>query len=252
MTSSGLYNQNQLIANLTLKVTSAVSLVSSYTLNRALSNTDGLSTFPGNPYDFAGEYGPASTDIRHRLSVSGTINMRWALRLNPLVSYQSGSPYNITAGDDPYGTSLFSARPGLATDSTRPGLVQTGLGLLDPNPISSETLIGRNAGRGPAQVLVNLRATKTWGVGPEKPADGNSGGKPHSFLSNAPATRRYNISLGMSSQNLLNHDNPGTITGNITSPLFGRANQVAGRINGEGFSENASNRRLELQVRFVY
>lgn len=40
--------------------------------------------------------------------------------------------------------------------------------------------------------------------------------------------------------------------GNITSPLFGQANQMAGGPNGEGFSENANNRRLELQTRFTF
>jgi hypothetical protein len=56
----------------------------------------------------------------------------------------------------------------------------------------------------------------------------------------------------MSGRNLLNHTNQGPIIGDINSPLFGRANQVAGSPNGEGFSENASNRRLELQIRFTY
>jgi len=56
----------------------------------------------------------------------------------------------------------------------------------------------------------------------------------------------------MSFRNLLNHTNPGPIIGNITSPLFARANQVAGQPNGEGFSENASNRRLEMQIRFTF
>ena len=67
-----------------------------------------------------------------------------------------------------------------------------------------------------------------------------------------PASRRFNVTLGMSVRNLLNHNNPGTIIGNITSPLFGQANQVAGGLNGEGFSENASNRRLEMQLKFTY
>jgi hypothetical protein len=66
------------------------------------------------------------------------------------------------------------------------------------------------------------------------------------------AARRYNLILGMSVRNLLNHTNPGPIVGNITSPLFGRANQIAGAPNGEGFSENASNRRLEMQIRFTF
>lgn len=41
----------------------------------------------------------------------------------------------------------------------------------------------------------------------------------------------------MSIRDLLNHNNPGPIIGNITSPLFGFANQIAGSQNGEGFYE---------------
>jgi hypothetical protein len=55
----------------------------------------------------------------------------------------------------------------------------------------------------------------------------------------------------MSFRNLLNHTNPGPIIGNITSPLFGQANQPAGS-GGFGFSESANNRRLELQMRFSF
>ena len=56
----------------------------------------------------------------------------------------------------------------------------------------------------------------------------------------------------MAGRNLLNHTNPGPIIGIIGSPLFGQANQMAGGPNGEGFSENADNRRLELQMRFTF
>jgi hypothetical protein len=248
MTSSGLYNQNQLITNFNMKLGRAASLTGSYVLNKGMSNTDGLGTFPGNPYNFSGEYGPAITDIRHRVQLSGTVNLKWAFRLNPLITWQSGTPYNITTGTDPYDTTLFTARPGIATDTMRPGLVPTPYGLLDPNPIPGEAIIGRNAGRGPALVNANLRLTKTWGLGPEKDA----GGSAHGLFSNSPATRRYNVSMAMSTQNIINHTNPGPINGNIESPLFGRANQVAGKPNGEGFSESAGNRRLELQLKFTY
>jgi len=57
----------------------------------------------------------------------------------------------------------------------------------------------------------------------------------------------------MSVRNLLNHTNPGPIIGNITSPLFGQANQPAGGgPGGGGFSEAANNRRLELQMRLTF
>jgi hypothetical protein len=56
---------------------------------------------------------------------------------------------------------------------------------------------------------------------------------------------------------VLNHNNPGPIVGNVSSPLFGRANSLAGGFFGGAtpagaFSENANDRCLELQVRFRF
>lgn len=241
MTSSGVYNQNQLSVNVNGKVKRNLSVTGSYTWIHARSNTDGLGTYPANPYDYSGEYGPASSDIHHTLSASGTIDTKWNIRLNPLINIQSGAPFNITTGGDLYGTTLFNARPGLATDVSRPGLVPTPYGLLDPNPTPGEPILPRNFGRGPGQISVNVRVTKTITFGPEP---GGSSGSAN--------TRRYNLSISLSVRNLLNHTNPGPIIGNITSPLFGLANQMAGGAGGGGFSENANNRRLELQSRFTF
>jgi hypothetical protein len=68
----------------------------------------------------------------------------------------------------------------------------------------------------------------------------------------AAVNRRYNVSISMSIRNLFNHNNPGPIIGNVTSPLFGMANQPAGSGGGSGISESANNRRLELQTRFTF
>ena len=67
----------------------------------------------------------------------------------------------------------------------------------------------------------------------------------------ATANRRYALVVSMQIRNLINHNNPGPIIGNITSPIFGQANQPAGSGNSI-FSENANNRRLELQMRFTF
>jgi len=155
------------------------------------------------------------------------------------MNIQSGSPFNITTGSDLYGTTLFNARPGVATDVSKPGLIPTQYGLLDPSPVPGEPILSRNYGRGPGQVSVNLRIAKAVAFGPEQ------GG-----ASRNAVTRRYNLSISLSVRNLLNHTNPGPIIGNITSPLFGVANQMAG--GAGGFSENANNRRLELQSRFTF
>ncbi len=62
--------------------------------------------------------------------------------------------------------------------------------------------------------------------------------------------RRYNLTLSISARNLLNHVNPGPIYGNVTSPLFGTFNTVAGGFGA--FSENGNNRRYEMQVRLSF
>ena len=269
MESSGIYNQNQLIANINTRVNEGVSLFGFYVFNHAMSNTDGIGTFPSNPYNPTGEYGPASTDVRHRVTVGGSINMKWSVRISPFVIVQSGTPFNITAGDDLYGTTLFNERPGIAVNPAAPGLIQTRYGLLDPNPTAGEQTIGRNAGRGPGQVRVNLRLSKAIGFGTEhgsKIAQGQGAGASRggataeqasgrglgSIIGTPKTVHRYNLIFSVSAQNILNHNNPGPITGDITSPLFGLSNQIAGGPNGEGFFETANNRRLEMQTRFAF
>ena len=178
MTSSGLYNQNQIVTNINSRLNTNVSLFGFYTLNYAHSNTDGIGSFPANEYNFAGEYGPAATDIRHRLFVGGSINTHWNVRLSPFVLIQSGAPYNITVGRDLYGTTMFNARPGIATDPNLPGLVATPYGLLDPNPTAGEAILPRNDGRGPGQITVNARLSKTIGFGPETGGAPGAGATP--------------------------------------------------------------------------
>jgi hypothetical protein len=268
MESAGLYNQNQVISNFTTRLNSGFSLFGFYVFNRAFSNTDGIGTYPANPYSFAGEYGPAATDVHHRVTIGGSINLKWAVRISPFVVMQSGAPFDITTGNDPYGTTLFNARPGIATDARKPGLIQTSYGLLDPNPTPGEAILPRNSGRGPGQYNLNLRIAKTIGFGKERGGSasaanssvGGAGsaaqaatGRGLGGLIGTPSTsHRFNVSIGLSIRNLLNHTNPGPIIGNITSPYFGAANQIAGAANGEGFYETANNRRLESQIKFTF
>ncbi len=239
MESSGLYNQNQFIVSVNSRVNQKVSLFGSYTYNDALSNTDGLLTFPSNPYSMAGEYGPAATDIRNRMTAGGALTGPWKLTFSPLLTLSSGPPFDIIAGQDIYGDTLFNARPAFATNPSKPGLIRTSYGLLDPNPSPGEPSVPRNYGRGPGLILANLRLARQFSFG----APGVPGGD-----------ARYHLSIGVSMRNLLNHNNPGPIIGNITSPLFGQANQPYGvtSLGGTGFSESADNRRFEVQTRFTF
>jgi hypothetical protein len=267
MESSGIYNQNQIVANINTRLKQGVSLFGFYVLNHAMSNSDGIDTVPANPYSLSGEYGPAATDVRHRVTFGGSVNTRWNLRVSPFVIVQSGAPFDLSTGNDIYGTTLFNARPGIPTDPSKAGLIQTQYGLFDPNPSPDERILGRNYGRGPGQMRVNLRVSKAIGFGSEAgrtadkgpaPTAGGataaqaSGGGLGRIIGNPKTAHRYNLIITMSVQNLLNHTNPGPIIGDITSPLFGHANKIAGGPNGEGFFETANNRRLESQIRFTF
>lgn len=278
--SSGIYNQNQLITNINSRLNRNVSLFGFYMLNYAKSNTDGANTFPANQYDLTGEYGPAATDIRHRVFVGGSVATKWNVRLSPFITLQSGPPFDIVTSQDIYGDTLLTARPGIATDPSKPGLISTPYGLLDPNPSPREKILPRNFGRGPAQYNVNLRLAKTFGFGPNREGSGGGrdfggpggpggggrgpggppggmrmggggpGGPMGGIFGGGTTNRRYNLTISISARNLFNHDNPGPIIGNINSPLFGQANSLAGGFGA--FSENANNRRMELQARFTF
>jgi hypothetical protein len=64
----GLFNQNQLISNLNLRVSSRFSLFGFYSLNFANANTSGASSFPSNSYDVGLDYGRAAFAIRQGAS----------------------------------------------------------------------------------------------------------------------------------------------------------------------------------------
>jgi hypothetical protein len=212
--SPGIFRENQLSVNLNSKVSPTISLFGTYVLGRAETDAEGLGMFPANPYDLTGEYGPASYDIRHRLNVGGSVNTKWNVRLS-VDRASIGRPFDITTGSDLYDLSLQCA-PWYCDRSSKPGLIQTQYGLLDPNPSAGEKLIPRNFGRGPGQVSVNLRIAKIFGFGAErKPSKGGGIFAP-------PAERRYNVTVGLGIRNLLNHRNQGAIIGTSRRHYSGR------------------------------
>jgi hypothetical protein len=194
------------------------------------------------------------------------MTLRWNIRISPYAVLQTGAPFDITSGEDFYGTTLFNSRPAFAA-AGRAGAILTAYGLLDPTPVAGEAIVPRNYGRGPGQVSVNLRVGKAIGFGRLKgekaardpaipaasaPVGGVTNSSLRGLLGSPTSERRYTLTISMSIRNLTNHTNAGPIIGNVTSPLFGFANQVAGTPNGEGFYETANNRRLELQMRLAF
>ncbi|HSE31545.1 MAG TPA: TonB-dependent receptor [Pyrinomonadaceae bacterium] len=167
--STGRFNQNQLIVNLNSRFHRNFSLTAYYVLAKANSDADGTGSFPADPYDLSGEYGRASSNVRHRFVVNGTIRAPWGFSLNPFIIVNSGRPFNITLGRDLNGDTRFTERPSFAPEGAECSLIIrcTPFGNFNTNPAVGEVRIPRNFGEGPGSVSVNMRVSKTWTFGSE-------------------------------------------------------------------------------------
>lgn len=291
--STGRFNQNQLIVTLGSRLSRSVSFNANYIFSKSNSDSDGTGTFAANPFDFSTEYGRASNDIRHRFTLVGNFRAPWNISLSPFFILSSGSPFNITIGRDLNGDKMFTERPAFATDLTKPGIIFTRFGVFDPNPVAGETIIPRNFGTGPGSLIANLRVSKSFAFGGERrTAAQNNGPNPGAMGGGPPRGgpggiamggpgggmgpppggggggfggpafgggegQRYNLTVSVNFQNILNHVNWGRPVGNLSSSLFGTSNSSAGGFGGfggggRGGGSSPYNRLIEMQLRFSF
>jgi hypothetical protein len=259
--SSGVFKQNEMRVNGTVRVGTALSLFGWYVLNDAQANTGGASSFPSNQYNIQQDYGRTAYDVRHRLLLGGTIGAPYGFRFSPFLVASSGIPFNITTGQDLNGDSIFNDRPAFAGSLSNPAnVVVTKFGSFDTRPVPGETIIPINYGTSDPRVSLNLRVSKTFGFGPRKEESAtlggpggstfgrpNAGGHGHWF-GGGSSGYKYDLTFGVSARNIFNRVNTGTPIGVLSSPLFGQPNSLA-----EGpYSSGAANRRLDLQVSFSF
>jgi hypothetical protein len=284
--SGGSYQQNQLINSFNIRAGARMTLFGNYTLNYGHNDTV-TGGFPTNPYNLHDDEGRAGNDVRHRVNLGGTFSLPWDLRLSPLVSMQSAPPFNITLGEDLNGDSQFNDRPAFATSQTlTENLVVTEWGTFDLAPTAGSTIIPINYGSGTSRVAVNLRLAKTFSFGGRTqaapaPAAGNvgaAGGVPGGGFGGPGGARgpggggppgggggrgpggfgggagrgggngRYAVTFNVDARNIFNKVNLNNPVGNLSSPLFGEANSVA----GGAFSTGAAVRRINLSMAFSF
>ena len=211
--------------------------------------------------------------------MGGTINLPKGFRLNPFVIASSGPPFNITTGQDLFGDARFTARPALATCATTPAanVVQTGFGCFNVTPQTGGSLIPINDAQGSARFTLNARLSKTFGFGKVKEptatggrggpggggtfgrgpgmgggrgggGHGGGGGGGGGGFDQGATNRRYSLTFAVSARNALNKVNLATPVGDLSSPLFGQSNGIA----GGPFGSNTANRRIDLQLTFGF
>jgi hypothetical protein len=281
--SEGIFRQNQVIANFRTNLGTKLSLFGFYTLNYANSDLGsggggGSASFISHQYDPMADYGRSQFDVRHRLVLGGTVSMPYAFRLNPFLIVSSGQPYNVSVGQDLNGDSIFNDRPAFAsmTSCNVAGVKCTPLGAFNLTPTPGQATIPINIGTGSMLFTMNLRLSKSFGFGREVaggsgtgpdggpggghgrggPPGGGLGGRGLSggggpggaFGMGAATNRRYNLTFSVSARNVLNRVNLAPPIGNLSSPLFGESNALA----GGPYSFGSATRRIDLQVQFSF
>jgi len=248
-----------------------VSLFGFYMLNFAKADTSGATYFPSNPWDAHADYGRASFDVRNRFLLGGNIQAPYGVSISPFLVSDSGTPFDITVGQDLNGDNQYNDRPAYATAGS-PNSVTTKYGTFNPDPGAYEARIPYNVGTGPSQFSMNLRISKSFGIGPriESAAGGGSSGGPPPGGGGPPGggsgggglgpgglsgsggpprleqalPRRYTLTFAAMGRNVLNHVNLAQPVGVLDSPLFGTSNALAGGF----FSSPAANRSIDLQM----
>jgi hypothetical protein len=238
---------------------------SSYTFNDAQSDTQGVTYSPSVASKPSLDYGRASFGIHHRLVILGTYAAPHGIILAPLLFAQSGTPYNLTIGNDLTGNNQFNARPTYGTCGAA-DVVSTPYGCLDTNPIGKgEAIVPYGIGTGPANFALHMRISKAFGIGPRIKGTTNSGfgggggngnvsgrglgGAQAAPKLDASVPRKYSLTIVATSFNVLNIVNRGTPNGVLNSTLFGKTQSLA----GDGFGSNtAGNRSVFLQAMFNF
>lgn len=230
---------------------------------------NGTSGSPHDAYDFRNEWGRANFDIRHRFYANASYQTKSGWAVNSFVIASSGQPVNITIGKDTNGDTFFSERPAFATDLSKPGVVVTPLGALDPNPTFGQQIIPRNFGEGPGYFSVNVGLSKTIKFGraipPKAPPNAaagavvtTTGAAPPVSGDKAPAKppvqRPYSLLISLYANNAFNRNNRSNLVGNMASPFFLRSTSTSGIFfsGPGGFGGSGGNRQLSLRVRLSF
>lgn len=196
----------------------------SYTLGQLMNDTDGALSLPADNANPAAEWGPAPTDVRHRVGGMLTMDLWKGFRVATNFSASTGLPYNVTTGYDDNADTVSNDRP-------------AGL--------------GRNSARGNGRWDVGGRLSWSFGFG-ERKADGpggvpvvmvrhvGGGETPMGGFSGGAENKRWRFELYVAAQNVFNHTNWFGYSGVMTSPFFGRPTSAS------------PPRRVELGTRFSF
>jgi hypothetical protein len=283
--SEGIFRQNQLIVQGTVRSGAKLLVTAYYTLNYAKSDTSGVNSFASNPFNVLEDYGRASFDIRNRFFMLASIALPYGFRFSPYLIASSGLPYNVTLSQDLLGSSQFNQRPTFATSSTPAGNVVTVPGFPAFNTVpTAGKEIPVNFLTSAGRFTMNVRLSKVFGFGkvadrsagaggagrggPGGPGGGGGGGGRGpggpfgggggGFGGLEATSKRYTVTLSINARNLFNNVNAAVPSAVLNPPTAGFPASasaffaVPNAPAGGPYSSGAANRQIFLQASFGF
>jgi hypothetical protein len=208
-----------LLLKIEKRMSNNFQFLASYTLSKAVDSD--LRNSQGDIYGFARIDSPSVGDRRHRLVVSGIVQLPHAMHLSAVGDFRSSLPFNPTTpldlnhdgytGDNAPGVAYYSGCRDLNMDAVNAFRAARGLAAVSSSDIAC-----------PAFANVDVRFAKSLRL---------------------PGSQR--IELIAQVFNVFNRANFATPNASVTSTGFGQVNQILPYIN-------APSRELELAVRYQF
>jgi hypothetical protein len=280
--SEGYFRQSQFITNFNYRGSAKWSMSGYYVLNfQTTSDTAGVNSFPTIWNHIGADYGRASFDTKNQIFLFGNFSLPHLISISPLLQARSGTPINITTGEDNFGYLTNNSRPIFATPGTPGAKTFAGCGtFVDPGKSigSTYTEIPANYCTGPAAFTTNIRISKAFGFGekatPPSRQDGGQGGggfRPPpgggggggrgggggGRGGGAPggggggrinSGHKYNFNVGVQLQNIFNVADRANPNGTLSSSSFGQLTSLAGGL----YTSNDAVRRLQFSTSFFF
>ncbi|MEO6806655.1 MAG: carboxypeptidase-like regulatory domain-containing protein [Edaphobacter sp.] len=266
--SGGVYRENQLLVNANARL-SKVTLFGFYSLNMANANTSGAGFIPTSNTNTKVDYGRASFALKSNAVFGGSWQLPYLFSASPFVIVRSGTPYNVTSGLDPTGSSIYNARPYFVNGDSGNCKVSADFSATQTGNLTSVPI---NYCTGPANYTFNVRVSRIFGFGPRTgppvgdggggnrggglagagrgPGGGHGGGRHGGGYGGGTggSGHRYTMALGVQAFNIFNVIPYGTPTSSLSSPRFGQFTTLA---TGP-FSSATAVRRITLQATFNF
>jgi len=239
--SSATMHMTQMFIGFNTRLNPNMSFSGSYILGYQKSDSDG--GFPVNSYDMSGEWGRASSDIRHRFNLFGNYSAPklWKLSFAPFLVMNTGGPFNIITGTDTNLDRVATERPTFAQLNAYCSKAPVRCTRFDYSR-TDNAIIPRNYGNGPGSVSVNLRVSRTfsWGGEARSAANRQQGNQTGGQGNNSDTANAKRAAGGGGGRN------------NTMIAGGGMGGAGGGGPRGGGGGDSGPNRKIYLNARFTF